>query len=122
MSLQVERGADLLQVFEAMGSYISEPNFREFEMKHLTNIATRLRERHPDVPLMVFARGAQYANSDLQKAGYDVVTLDTEADRRAEVTKLEAGKDAAPIGRRVTLQGNFDPKVHMDLVNTIYPR
>lgn len=53
MSLQVEKGADLLQVFEAMGSYISEPNFRQFEMKHLTNIATRLRERHPDVPLMV---------------------------------------------------------------------
>jgi len=111
MSLQVEKGADLLQLFEAMGSYISEPNFKKFEMKHLTNIASRLKEKHPDVPLMVFARGAQYANSDLQLAGYDVVTLDTEADRKVEVERLEAEKGQAPIGRRVTLQGNFDPKL-----------
>uniref|UniRef100_A0A7S3Z3L1 Uroporphyrinogen decarboxylase n=1 Tax=Lotharella globosa TaxID=91324 RepID=A0A7S3Z3L1_9EUKA len=110
MSQQVEQGADLLQVFEAMGSYISEPNFNKFEMKHLKNIATKLKERHPDVPLMVFARGAQYANRGLQEAGYDVVTLDTEADRKSEVAGLEAEKSKAPIGRRVSLQGNFDPK------------
>jgi len=39
-----------------------------------------------------------------------VVTLDTEADRKSEVAGLEAEKSKAPIGRRVSLQGNFDPK------------
>uniref|UniRef100_A0A7S0DD13 Uroporphyrinogen decarboxylase (URO-D) domain-containing protein n=2 Tax=Amorphochlora amoebiformis TaxID=1561963 RepID=A0A7S0DD13_9EUKA len=94
-----------------MGSYISQKNFDKFEMKYLETLATRLRERHPDIPLMVFARGAQYANEGLQRAGYDVVTLDTEANRVEQVSMLENDSKNAPIGRRVTLQGNFDPKL-----------
>ncbi len=59
MSEQVVAGAHMLQLFEAMGMMIDEENFGKFAMPCLEKIAKELKERHPDVPLMVFARGAR---------------------------------------------------------------
>lgn len=59
MSEQVIAGAHMLQLFEAMGMMIDEENFGKFAMPCLDKIAKELKERHPDIPLMVFARGAR---------------------------------------------------------------
>lgn len=58
MSAQVENGAHMLQVFEAMGMMIDEENFKKFAMPCLASISKELKKRFPGVPLMVFARGA----------------------------------------------------------------
>lgn len=60
MSAQVENGAHMLQVFEAMGMMIDEDNFDKFAMPCLKDIARELKLRFPEVPLMVFSRGARY--------------------------------------------------------------
>ncbi len=60
MSKQVENGAHMLQVFEAMGMMIDEPNFDKFALPCLEQISKELKSRFPDVPLMVFSRGARY--------------------------------------------------------------
>jgi uroporphyrinogen decarboxylase len=59
MSAQVENGAHMLQIFEAMGMMIDEENFYKFALPCMKQIKTELKERYPDVPLMVFARGAR---------------------------------------------------------------
>ena len=59
MSKQVENGAHMLQVFEAMGMMINEENFDKFALPCLEQISTELKSRFPDVPLMVFSRGAR---------------------------------------------------------------
>jgi uroporphyrinogen decarboxylase len=59
MSAQVENGAHMLQVFEAMGMMIDEDNFNKFALPCLTEISKELKLRFPDVPLMVFSRGAR---------------------------------------------------------------
>jgi len=59
MSAQVENGAHMLQVFEAMGMMIDEENFTKFALPCLKEIADELKLRFPDVPLMGFARGAR---------------------------------------------------------------
>lgn len=100
-SAQVEAGAHMLQIFEAMGMMIDEDNFYEFAMPCLEQIATELKARHPNVPLMVFSRGASFANEKLSALGYDVVTIDGSVDRSTA---------RATMGDRAGLQGNYDPK------------
>lgn len=101
MSAQVENGAHMLQVFEAMGMMIDEPNFKKFAMPCLEEIASELKTRFPDVPLMVFSRGASFANSDLSKLEYDIVTIDGSVDRSTARSVVDG---------RAGLQGNYDPR------------
>lgn len=63
-------GVDMLQVFEAMCDFISEPNFYKWAMPSLKRIAIELRRRHPHVPLLVFTRGATYSSVALQQVSY----------------------------------------------------
>jgi len=100
MSKQVENGAHMLQVFEAMGMMIDEPNFDKFAMPCLEQISKELKSRFPDVPLMVFSRGASFANGGLSQLEYDVVTIDGSVDRSTA---------RSVVGERVALQGNYDP-------------
>jgi len=100
MSAQVDNGAHMLQLFEAMGMMIDEENFYEFAMPCLEKIGLTLKERYPDIPLMVFSRGASFANEKLSQLTYDVVTLDGEVPR--ETARVV-------VGNRVSLQGNYNP-------------
>lgn len=112
LSAQVEAGAHMLQVFEAMGMMITPPSFEKYAFPCMVEIAAELKRRHPDVPLLVFPRGACYANTMLQEAGYDVVTMDCETDVSETRTKLAS----SPFGpylkdQPAAIQGNLDPAV-----------
>merc|ERR1712228_565033 len=104
LSLQVEAGAQMLQVFEAMGAFISPTSFERFALPYMRQIAQQLKARHPEVPLMVFPRGASYALPALQDAGYDVLTLDDSLPREQVRSRLPG----------ICVQGNFDPKLLID--------
>jgi len=100
MAAQVEAGAHMLQLFEAMGMMLEEEDFEEFALPCLEKIATELKSRYPDIPLMVFCRGACYANEKVSKLGFDVVCIDGSVDR---------SKARSTVGDRCGLQGNYDP-------------
>jgi len=101
LSAQAKAGAQMLQIFEAMGMFIGPESLEAHAMPQMERIAAALKQRHPEVPLLVFPRGAAYALPQLQKAGYDVLTLDDSADR-ATVRSQYPG---------ACLQGNFDPSL-----------
>jgi uroporphyrinogen decarboxylase len=100
LSAQVEAGAHMLQIFEAMGMMIDDDNFERYALPCLRTIAAELSQRHPDVPLMVFCRGACHLNHHLTGLGYHVVTIDGTVDRSTA---------RSAVGPDITLQGNYDP-------------
>ena len=107
LALQVQAGAQIVQVFDSWAAELSPSSFKEVSLPYLRHISThlpqRLRELKLDiVPMVVFAKGAWYALDDLCSSGYQVVGLDWLQDP-AEALKIANG--------RVVLQGNADPGV-----------
>lgn len=105
--LQVEAGAQLLQVFDSWAGELSPSSFQELSLPYLKYIVKhtkeQLKEKNLDVvPMIVFAKGAWYALDQLCDSGYEVVGLDWLHDP-AEAVAIVKG--------RVTLQGNADPGV-----------
>ena len=100
MAAQVEAGAHMLQVFEAMAMMIDDDNFVQYALPCLRTIADELKQRYPDVPLMVFARGACHLNNKLVDLKYDVITIDGSVDRK---------QARGIVGDSKTLQANYDP-------------
>lgn len=97
---QVDAGAQMLQVFDSWAGLLGPRTFRTIALPYLKQIASRVKTAHPDVPLVVFAKGAHYALDDLAETDYDVISLDWTMDP----------EDAREIvGERAVLQGNLDP-------------
>ncbi|KAH6675442.1 uroporphyrinogen decarboxylase [Halenospora varia] len=108
LALQVQAGAQLVQVFDSWAAELSPTSFKEFSEPYLAyiseNLPKRLKELKLDpVPMVVFAKGAWYALDSLCSLGYQVVGLDWLQDP-AEAVKIR-GK------RQVVFQGNADPGI-----------
>ncbi|HEX7069620.1 MAG TPA: uroporphyrinogen decarboxylase family protein, partial [Rhodothermales bacterium] len=99
---QIDAGAQALQVFDSWAGVLAVDDFRTFSLPYLARIAEEVGATHPEVPLIVFARGANHALEDLAKSGYRVVGLDWTVDPAAA---------RRAVGDRITLQGNLDPSV-----------
>jgi uroporphyrinogen decarboxylase len=116
ISGQIERGADMIQVFEAMGEFINEIHFQQFALPSLQMIVQQIKQRYPHIPMMVFPRGACYSIEILQQSGYDVVTIDTKTSRCEARNRLLLASTSAttitppsfPSTTPAAIQGNLD--------------
>ncbi|KAF2730036.1 uroporphyrinogen decarboxylase [Polyplosphaeria fusca] len=108
LALQVQAGAQMIQVFDSWAGELSPSSFKSFSLPYLQHICDKLPRRLQElglerVPMTVFAKGAWYALDELCDTNYDVVGLDWLHD------PAEAYKVARAKGK--TLQGNADPGV-----------
>lgn len=97
---QIGAGAQLVQVFDSWAGLLGPAHFRQFSLPYLCQIADRVSSAYPDVPKIVFAKGAHYALNTLSESGYEVVGLDWTIDPK---------KARKKVNNRVALQGNMDP-------------
>ena len=97
---QIEAGAQFVQVFDSWAGLLGPRTFRTFAQPYLAQIAERVAEAHPEVPKVVFAKGAHYATEALAETPYEVISLDWTMDPAA-TREAAAG--------RAALQGNLDP-------------
>lgn len=102
---QIEAGAQMIQLFETLAEYLNKPMFEVYCLSYIRKINSSvkaiLKERQiPEVPMVIFAKGAHYALKELSESGYDVVSIDW------TITPEEARKIVNP---NVTIQGNLDP-------------
>ncbi len=106
---QVEAGAQVVQVFDSWAGLLGPREFATFSLPYLRDLAHRFKQAHPEVPCIVFARGAHHALKGLADTEYDVIGLDWTMD------PVEARKET---GDKV-LQGNLDPAVLFAKPSTI---
>ncbi|WP_051203653.1 uroporphyrinogen decarboxylase [Hugenholtzia roseola] len=95
LRLQVEAGADLLQVFDSWAGLLSLEQYRIFSLPYLQKICQAI----PQVPKTIFAKGAVAARQDIAHLDCQVVGLDW---------TMPIAESRALAGEK-TLQGNLDP-------------
>lgn len=99
---QIRAGARAVQVFDSWAGLLGPVEYEEFVLPSLADLASRVKEEHPEVPIIIFPRGAHYAPELFADTRYDVISLDWTMDP-ADVRRR--------IGDRLVLQGNMDPAV-----------
>ena len=101
LSRQIAAGAEAVQLFDTWGSALPETAFARWCIEPAHRIVAALREKHPNVPVIGFPRGAGVALADYA-ARTDV-----------QAVGLDSGVPVAwarqAVQNQCTVQGNLDP-------------
>ena len=102
LSAQVEAGAQALQIFDTWGGALSAAGYKEFSLKYMQRILSRLPSEADGrkLPVIVFTKGGGQWLSSIADCGAQAVGIDWTTD---------IGSARALVGDRVALQGNMDP-------------
>jgi uroporphyrinogen decarboxylase len=98
---QIEAGAEAVQLFDSWAGSLSPAQFEQWVIAPTARIVASVRERHPEVPIIGFPKGAggklaAYA----RETGVNAIGLDETVD------PLWAAKE---LPHDLPLQGNLDP-------------
>jgi uroporphyrinogen decarboxylase len=101
LSGQIEAGAEAVQLFDSWAGSLAPMQFEQWVIAPTARLVSRLKERHPDVPVIGFPKGAggklrAYADS----TGIDCVGIDETVDPAWADSELPAD---------LPVQGNLDP-------------
>jgi uroporphyrinogen decarboxylase len=101
LSAQIEAGAETLQIFDSWAGSLAEAELRRWSLEPLTRIVAALKLRHPEVPVILFPRGAGVLYQEFALAsGAAAFSLDS---------SLPLAWAAEELQQRTVLQGNLDP-------------
>jgi uroporphyrinogen decarboxylase len=102
LTMQADAGVDALQIFDTWAGSLPPNGFDTWVVQPTARIVEAVRARHPDVPIIGFARGAgqklqRYASlTKVQGIGCDT---GMEPEHMAELARSE----------KIVVQGNLDP-------------
>ena len=97
---QIAAGAEAIQLFDTWAGVLPKPAFDRFSAAPIRAIARRIKEVHPDVPVIAFPRGAALSLPELAAAPeIDAVGIDYATDPAW----------AASLQPQACVQGNLDP-------------
>ena len=100
LGLQVEAGADVVQVFDSWGGALDARTYRAALLPHVRRLVEGARGF--GVPAILYVNGASQLLEVLADSGADVLGIDWRVDPADAVRR---------VGSRVALQGNLDPCV-----------
>lgn len=97
LSAQAKAGVQAVQIFDSWAGDLTGAELDEFVLRPIAEISQGVKARHPDLPIIAFARGAGHRQTDVAKlAGVNAIGLETEY-------------DAAALPADIVVQGNLDP-------------
>lgn len=101
LSRQIVAGVDAVQIFDSWAGVLPENEFRRWVIAPLRRIVVGLKQRHPEVPIIMFARGAgSYFPCVVDEVGGDGFCIDTAMQPSFALAHTPTNK---------ALQGNLDP-------------
>jgi uroporphyrinogen decarboxylase len=107
---QAKAGAQALMIFDTWGGILPAFAFMQYDLSAMREIVQRVKLACPEIPLVIFSKGAGFWLSDLADLGCHGLGLDWTVD---------LGKARAWVGNRVSLQGNLHPKILLQDANVI---
>lgn len=96
LNAQIDAGADLIQIFDSWAGILPRLHYQQFSLPYIQKICRAIDQ----TPVTVFAKGAQFALSELGNLPCQAVGLDWQ---------MDIGNARELIGPDKTLQGNLDP-------------
>lgn len=99
--MQVEAGAQILQVFETCAEFLNKHTFHRYCIPHLRRIRKTVQSKLGDayVPMVLFAKGAWFSLDEQCDLNYEVVGVDWNIQPEVAVALLP----------NTAVQGNLDP-------------
>jgi uroporphyrinogen decarboxylase len=98
---QVEAGVDALQIFDSWAGMLPETAFDQWCVEPILRIVSGVKEKHPDVPIIVFPRLAGHRYLKVAAIeGVSAVSLD-------QTVSLDWVQEN--LQKKVAVQGNLDP-------------
>jgi len=102
LSAQIRAGAQAVQIFDTWGGSLSAAGYREFSLKYMQRVISRLPAEADGrkVPVIVFTKGGGQWLPAIADCGAQAVGIDWTTD---------IGVARQLVGGSVALQGNMDP-------------
>ena len=98
LAMQVEAGADVLQVFDSWGGALDAATYRSAILPHVQRLVAGAKQC--GVPVILYVNGCTQLLEVLADSGADVLGIDW---------RIAPAEAIARVGSRVALQGNLDP-------------
>ncbi len=98
IEMQIEAGADAIQIFDSWGGTLDERTWNTHVLPHVGSLVSVCHER--GVPAILYVNGASHLLEAMADSGADVLGLDW---------RVEPADAMRRVGNRVALQGNLDP-------------
>jgi uroporphyrinogen decarboxylase len=97
LNMQIDAGADIVQIFDSWVGSLSPDDYRCFVLPHTRSVIAAVR---PDVPVIHFGTITGNLLELMRDAGGDVIGLDW---------RVDLGEAWHRLGHSVAVQGNLDP-------------
>ena len=96
---QIEAGVDVVQIFDSWAAALEKPKYLEFSWAYMKEIASHIKGKYPDIPIIMFPKGIGAYLDDID-GDFDVFGVDWG-------TPMALAKEK--LGDRYVLQGNMEP-------------
>jgi len=96
---QIEAGVDAVQIFDSWAAALEKPMYFEFSWNYMKEIASYIKGKYPDIPVIMFPKGIGAYLDDID-GDFDVFGVDWG-------TPMALAKEK--LGDRYVLQGNMEP-------------
>ena len=100
LNMQIEAGAQALQVFDSWAGVLGPTDFENCSLKYLKIILSKLS--NPDIPVIFFCRGSSVFANKIAQAQPAAISLDWNSD----IAHVRAS-----LPQNIALQGNIDPHI-----------